>query len=122
MFAPFGERVIFLGQVDEVALIEKYAMADLLVWPSINEAYGMALLEAQAAGLPVVAGRRRPGVADIVRERETGLLVPEGDAPAFAAAVTDLLTNQDRRAAFSIAARRSVDTHHGLAGAAATLD
>jgi glycosyltransferase involved in cell wall biosynthesis len=69
MFAPFGERVIFLGQVDEVALIEQYAMADLLVWPSINKAYWMALLEAQAAGLPVVAGRR-PGVADIVRERE----------------------------------------------------
>ena len=48
--------------------------ADLFVWPAINEAFGMALLEAQASALPVVAGASG-GVGGIVASGETGLLV-----------------------------------------------
>ena len=44
-----------------------YAAADLYVWPAVREAYGIALLEAQAAGLPVVAGREG-GVAEVVAD------------------------------------------------------
>ena len=62
------------------------AAADLYLWPAINEAYGMAFLEAQAAGLPVIAGRTG-GVPAVVAADETGLLTPVGDAHAFAAAV-----------------------------------
>ena len=57
----------------------------------------MALLEAQAAGLPVVAGRSG-GVPSVVADGETGLLAPEGDAAAFAEAVGALLADPERRA------------------------
>ena len=53
-------------------------------WPAVNEAYGMALLEAQARGCPVVAGAFG-GVPSVVRDGETGPLTPPGDASAFAA-------------------------------------
>ena len=95
--------------------------ADLLVWPAIQEAYGMALLEAQAAGLPVLAGDAG-GVPDIVRHGSTGVLVPEGDVAAFAAALGGLLDAPGRLPAMGEAARRTVQAEHGLDAAAAALD
>ena len=80
----------------------------------------MALIEAGAAGLPVVAGSS-PGVAGIVAHGETGLLVPQGDAGAFAAAVRALL-DSGRRAAFGQAARRRALARHDIAAAAGRLD
>ncbi|NVO57063.1 glycosyltransferase family 4 protein [Rhodobacteraceae bacterium B1Z28] len=65
LMAPFGTRVTFLGQLDRKALQAVYGRASLLVWPGVNEAYGMIYLEAQAAGLPVVA-QNRPGVRDVL--------------------------------------------------------
>lgn len=59
------------------------AQSDLFVWPAINEAFGMALLEAQSAGLPVLAGDTG-GVSGIVSSGVTGWLVPSGDVDAFA--------------------------------------
>ena len=61
LMAPLNEggheRVRFAGALPREALPALYAGADLYLWPAINEAYGMTFLEAQAAGLPVVAGR-----------------------------------------------------------------
>jgi glycosyltransferase involved in cell wall biosynthesis len=96
------------------------AEADLLVWPAINEAFGMALLEAQAARLPVVAGASG-GVGAIVVSGATGLLTPPGDADAFAAALRELLLDPARRAAMSAAARARVRREHDLPQAAARL-
>tara|TARA_B100000674_G_scaffold499378_1_gene544684 strand:- start:222 stop:1364 length:1143 start_codon:yes stop_codon:yes gene_type:complete len=59
------------------------AKSDMFVWPAINEAFGMALLEAQSAGLPVLAGETG-GVSGIVSPSVTGWLVPVGDVGAFA--------------------------------------
>ena len=92
-FAPFGARVRFRGEVDGATLAAFYAHADALVWPAVREAYGMALLEAQASGLPVVAGDVG-GVPDIVRDEETGLVVPDGEWGAFARAVARLLDDR----------------------------
>src|SRR5690606_33039085 len=77
-------RAEFHGEARLDELPALYAGADLYVWPAAGEAYGMALLEAQGAGLPVVAGRER-GVPDVVLEGETALLAPPGDVGAFAA-------------------------------------
>ena len=76
----------FAGAVPHAELPAIYASADLYLWPAINEAYGMAFLEAQAAGLPVVAGRTG-GVPAVVADGVTGVLTPIGDAAAFAAAI-----------------------------------
>ena len=54
--APLGPRVRWRGALDEAGVADALANSDLFVWPAINEAFGMALLEAQASGLPVVAG------------------------------------------------------------------
>ena len=118
--APLGNRVAFAGALPTEALPPLYAAADLLVWPAMREAYGMALLEAQAAGLPVVAGRT-DGVPAIVADGETGLLAAPGDAAALGAALCALLDDPARRAAMGEAARRRVAAGHSVAGAAAIL-
>src|SRR5260370_33312640 len=69
--APLGTRVRYRGALDEAAVAMALAEADLFVWPAINEAFGMALLEAQASGLPVVAGASG-GVGGIVVNGLTG--------------------------------------------------
>lgn len=115
------ERLMWLGTQDLPGLAETYAAADLLVWPAINEAFGMALLEAQAAGLPVVAGDSG-GVPEIVRHQRTGLVTPAGDAAAFAAAIGRLLDRPDERRAMGEAASRHIQTDHGLDRAATILD
>ncbi|HEY7610568.1 MAG TPA: glycosyltransferase family 4 protein [Alphaproteobacteria bacterium] len=89
-FAAFAERVHWLGALFEAALVPVYASADLFVWPAINEAIGMAILEAQAAGLAVVAGDVG-AIGAIVVDGATGTLVPDGDAAAFRRAVAAFL-------------------------------
>jgi glycosyltransferase involved in cell wall biosynthesis len=120
LFAPFGPRVAFAGQVGREGLAALYREAGLLLWPAVNEAYGMVLLEAQALGCPVVAGAYG-GVASVVQDGRTGLLTPPGDAVAFAAAVRDLLDDPERIARFSGAAARFVREERSLAVAARGL-
>ena len=120
--APLGPgRVRFLGERPAKAMPGLLADADLFVWPAIREAYGMALLEAQAAGLPVVAGDTG-GVPDIVRHGETGLLAPVGDEAAFADAVAALLSDPARRRRMGNAAARNAAADHSLDAAARELD
>ncbi len=118
--APLGSRVIWSGQLSPNATARRLAEADLYVWPAINEAFGMALLEAQASGLPVVAGESG-GVAGIVAHEITGLLVPPGDVTAFAGAVRRLLIDRGLRRHYSAAARCRVLTEHDLSVAAARI-
>jgi glycosyltransferase involved in cell wall biosynthesis len=80
----------------------------------------MALLEAQASGLPVVAGASG-GVDAIVVSAETGLLTPPGDVAAFAAATRRLIRDDAARAAMGEAARAKVRREHDLPIAAARL-
>jgi len=127
LMAPFGRRVRFAGAVSQDELLALYASADLYVWPAINEAYGMAFLEAQAVGVPVVAGRTG-GVPAVVADGTVGLLTPIGDAQAFAAAVARLLDHPGERArlaantAARIAARHDDRAAaHALAAALGTL-
>ena len=110
----------FAGAVPHEALPALYAGADLYLWPAINEAYGMAFLEAQAAGLPVVAGRTG-GVPAVVADGVSGLLTPVGDAPAFAAAVARLLDAPAERARLAAAARDRIAAHHDERAAAHAL-
>lgn len=118
--APFGERVRWPGALSPSCVARELAAADLCVWPAVNEAFGMALLEAQASGLPVVAGACG-GVGEIVAAELTGLLAPPGDAGAFAAALRRLILDHDLRARFAAAARRRVLAEHDLPAASRRL-
>ena len=115
------DRVRFLGEMAPHDLPILAAACDLMVWPALNEAYGMALLEAQAAGLPVVAGHGG-GVAAVVRDGETGRLTAPGDARAFAEAVRGLLEAPGTRRAMAEAAVAAVAAEHDLSAAAGRLD
>jgi glycosyltransferase involved in cell wall biosynthesis len=120
LFRPFGRRAVLRGRLDAAALGIFYAQADLFLWPAVNEAYGMVLLEAQAHGCPVVAGRNG-GVSSVVLHGETGLLSSGGDAAAFTAAVLTLLKDGTLRRRLGAAARRFVREERGLAQAAERL-
>ena len=90
------------------------------MWPAVNEAYGMALLEAQAAGLPVVSCAQR-GVPDVVVDGETGILVKDRDFEALARALRGLLLDRERRRALGQAASAFVLRERSLEMAAGRL-
>lgn len=118
--APLGDRVAYTGQLDPAGVAARLTAADLFVWPAINEAFGLALLEAQASGVAAVAGASG-GVADLLDDGTTGLLVPPGDAEAFARAVRGLLDDSALRLRMGQAARAKVLRQHDLPVAAARL-
>ena len=113
-------RAVFLGEVRNRDIAPVYAACDLTVWPAVNEAYGMALLEAQASGLPVVSCALR-GVPDVVADGETGLLVKENDLEALARALRGLLVDRERRAALGRGAAAFVLRERSLEMAADRL-
>ena len=113
-------RTCFLGTLAQRRLAEVYAACDLLAWPAVNEAYGMALLEAQAAGLPVASCALR-GVPDVVMDGRTGLLAPPGDPAALAQRIRQLLVDPARRRALGAAAADFVVAERGLDSAARLL-
>lgn len=86
------------------------AAADLFVLPSLWEGLPMALIEAMAAGLAVVA-TDVSGTRGVMRDGETGLLVPPSDAAALAQAMAALLAEPERAAQMGAAARRRVELH-----------
>lgn len=117
-FEPIKRRVAWLGLQPAAVLPEIYAAADLFVWPAINEAFGMALLEAQACGTPVIAGASG-GVPAIIADGATGWLSPPGDVAAFAADVDFALERE--LAPVRLAARAHALKFHDMESAAATL-
>ncbi|HEY5595754.1 MAG TPA: glycosyltransferase family 4 protein [Candidatus Bipolaricaulota bacterium] len=101
--------VHFLGYLERAQLIDAYHQADLFVFASKTETQGIVLLEAQAAGSPVVAIGEM-GVRDVVAHGDSGLLVPD-DVAAFSQAVLDLLLDEPRRRRMSAGARRLAQEH-----------
>lgn len=118
--AAIPGRAVFLGALQAAGVAAAMAAADLYVWPAVNEAYGMAMLEAQAAGLPVVSCATR-GVPDVVEHGRTGVLGPPGDEAAFAASVRALLTDGATRKRLGEAASAFVASERSLEATAAHL-
>jgi glycosyltransferase involved in cell wall biosynthesis len=114
MFAglPPG-RINWVGEVPPSDVARFLAQADLYCWPGCGEAYGLAYLEAQAAGTPVVA-QDTAGVPEVVRNGITGLLTPAGDIDAYANAIRMLVANGAMRERLSAAARRFVLAERSL--------
>ena len=102
-----GETVVLLGDVTREQLAAEYVGADVFCLPSVQEGFGIAFLEAMAAGLPVVACRVA-AVPEVVLDGVTGVLVPPSDPEALAAAIGDLLRQPDRARALGEEGRRRV--------------
>jgi N-acetyl-alpha-D-glucosaminyl L-malate synthase BshA len=95
--------VRWLGQLDAVE--DVIGCADLFILPSRNESFGLAALEAMSAGVPVIASNAE-GLPELVRNGETGYLLPVGDVEGMARRSTEVLSDAKRYAAMSQAARR----------------
>lgn len=100
-----ADRLYFVGYTHEPESF--MAASDIFCLPSYREGFGMAAVEAAAAGLPAVASRIY-GITDSVADGQTGLLHPPGDAAAIAAAIACLLVDPDGRQAMGVQARKRV--------------
>jgi glycosyltransferase involved in cell wall biosynthesis len=114
-------RVRFAGVVERVE--EWLRAADLFVFPTENEAFGLSLVEAMACALPCVT-TRVGGLRDFVADGVNALVVPPADDDALGAAVASLIGDAGRRAVLGQAARRTAEERFSLpvvAGAYAAL-
>jgi glycosyltransferase involved in cell wall biosynthesis len=89
----------------------QYASFDILVSSSRKEGLPLAILEAMASGLPLVA-TAVGDVRNVVRNDETGILLPTGDPGALASAIVDLLSDHAKRRRLGFAARQWVESEH----------
>lgn len=96
--------VQFHGHVSHADKVRLLWSSHVLVNPSPKEGWGLTVVEANACGVPVVASRS-PGLVDSVRDGETGILVPPGDAAAAADAAYRLLADDGLRDRFATRAR-----------------
>jgi len=107
-----GERVRFLGRMERAGLAGFFSAADLFAFPGLRESVGMAYLEAQACGLPVVATDDE-GAPQVVAHERSGLICP-ADPAAFTAAVDRLVADADLRAGLAEQAPAYVRERHDL--------
>jgi glycosyltransferase involved in cell wall biosynthesis len=114
-------RIKWLGQLAPPAVAALLATGSVYVWPGCGEAYGLAYLEAQAAGLPVIA-QRIAGVPEVVVDGVTGILTEPADHAAAAAAIARILGDRDLQWRMGQAARSHVETNHVVETAARRLD
>ncbi len=120
-FQPIRNRVRWTGAVPPSHLARVIGQHDLMVWPAVNEAFGMGLVEASCHGLPAIAGRTG-GVPDVVIDGRTGVLVPPQDQHAMSRAITGLIRHPRTRLKLGNAAWHRASRIHAFAGAVRQLD
>jgi glycosyltransferase involved in cell wall biosynthesis len=124
-----GPDAHFLGFRHGRELSEIYASSDLFVFPSTTDTLGQVVMESQCSGLPVIV-TDRGGPKEVVRDGETGFVLPAASAHAWATAVGTLVRDEARRKSMGAAAERAVrpmsiaasfdqfwSVHEGLRGA-----
>ncbi len=94
-------------------LLNLYRQADLFVMPSLGECFGIATVEAMAAGLPVIASDVG-GTADIIEHGGNGFIAPAGDGPTLARQIATILDDDALRATMARRSRELAETHFDL--------
>jgi 1,4-alpha-glucan branching enzyme len=107
--AGIGESLTWSGELDHEGLAHLFRAADVFLYSSVYEGFGRVLAEAGASGLPAVA-TATAGAVDIIRDGETGFLVPLEDAPGLARRACDLIADRELRGRMSAAARKRIRT------------
>lgn len=115
-----GGAVGITGYLDQDAVADRLARADVFVLPSFAEGVPVVLMEAMATGLPVVT-TRIAGIPELVEDGVSGLVVPPGDAVALADALAALLADPARREEMGAAGRAHVAAEHAIDREAAWL-
>jgi glycosyltransferase involved in cell wall biosynthesis len=102
-----GDSLLWAGELAHGELAALFGAADVFLFPSVYEGFGRTLVEAGAAGLPAVA-TATAGAGDIVRDGETGFLVPLEDARALAERAAGLLADPGNSRRMGAAAREHI--------------
>ncbi len=105
-----GVRVKFLGFISRDSMIKHYRACSLFCLPSLNEPFGMVVLEAMACGKPVVA-TNAGGIPEIVAHGRNGLLVPPRNPKALAEAIAGLLSDGGKLARFGRSSRKMAERY-----------
>jgi glycosyltransferase involved in cell wall biosynthesis len=101
------DRVTLTGDLHEPALGIEYDRADVFVLPTFHEGYGMVVAEALARGLPVIS-TPTGGIPELITD-DAGILVPPGNVPALAAALSRVIDDPQTRSRLTAGARRVRD-------------
>ena len=98
----------YVGQVPRAEVREEFLTADVFVFPSLSDGFGIVLLEAMAAGVPVIC---TPNCADLVRDGENGFIVPTRDAGLLARRISQITGDRALRNRLGAAARETAKAH-----------
>ncbi len=102
-----SDLVTFKGWLEIDRISEMFLDYDIMVMPSISESFGVAAIEASAAGVPVIASRIG-GIPEVVKDGITGILVPAGDAKILAASIMKLASDVELRKKMGSAGRKYI--------------
>ncbi|MBE9170323.1 glycosyltransferase family 4 protein [Pleurocapsales cyanobacterium LEGE 06147] len=100
-------QIQFTGSLQQEKLLQHYWEADIVINPSLSEAFGMSLVEGMACEKPVI-GARVGGMTEAIAPEVTGLLFESGNATALADAIVELLSDEQRRTSMGKAGRKRV--------------
>ena len=106
-----AERVEFCGQLDPVQALQRMRRCSLFAMPSTEEAFGVAYIEAMAAGLPAIGCRGEPGPEEIAKAGDGFVLVPPGDIERLSQRIEELLSDPERLREAGRRARATVAAH-----------
>ena len=118
--AGLGDRIRFLGEIPWDQVVRHYQALDLFAAPARWEGFGLTPLEAMACGVPVIAARVG-AYETLLRDGETGTLIPRDDAPMLAAALDRWLSDPEGRVTAGTAARAHVTANHAIEGEARAI-
>jgi glycosyltransferase involved in cell wall biosynthesis len=102
-----ADRIRFVGQLPNPEAVARAGECDLFVLPGVEEPFGVAFVEAMAAGLPAIGSRGEGGPEDIAAAGEGMLLVEPGDAPGLASVIDRLSADRDELRRLGAAARQT---------------
>ncbi|MEZ4547133.1 MAG: glycosyltransferase [Thermodesulfobacteriota bacterium] len=108
-----SDAVTFAGGMDQDYISGRLAESDIFLLSSVEEALSVALMEAQASGLPVVA-TKVGGVSEVVSDGESGYLVQPGDAEALAEKLDLLVKDPEGRKKMGMAGRKTVEEKYDI--------
>ena len=111
-----------VGHLQRDALVDEYARADVFVFPSLSDPWGLVINEAAAAGLPVIATTAPGAVDDLVRDGLTGFVVEPGSASELTRAMSELARDRELRIRMGAASAQIVAGHSPASWAQAVAD
>jgi glycosyltransferase involved in cell wall biosynthesis len=106
-------KVEYLGAMEQSEIVEWYQKASLLILPSFAEGFPVTILEALSCQTPVIT-TPVGGIPEIIKNHQTGILIPPGDSNSLAKAINFLLENEDVRLKMACEGRKLVREKYSL--------